>query len=324
MPVWMNDGNTGEVIFQSPAAAKLFGWDVNDPQEHRHMRNHFVEPEQYDALSKRLREEMEIENYEAVLKNKDGRQFWVIGNIRRTEYHGREVVISGIADVSSQKQREDHFRFLLESHPMPVWANDAETGEVLHKSAAADRLFSGEDGVAPNYVNDFFCDPEANKEIIKRLAAEGRLEGYEVEAKTGDGRKIWVTGNASLQEYGGRMVVLGGIMDVTDQKLREKEIADARKMLADAIESLSEGFALYDEDGKLVMCNTSYREVNTGVADLAGAGPKLGRSHARQRQPGESTPKPSAGNKNGSRRALRTASSSSRTMSSSMLTAVGI
>ncbi|MEM8686047.1 MAG: PAS-domain containing protein [Pseudomonadota bacterium] len=269
MPVWMNDGNTGDVIFQSPAAAKLFGWDVNDPEEHRHMRNHFVEPEQYDVLSKRLRDEMEIENYEAVLKDKDGREFWVIGNIRRTEYNGQEVVISGIADVSSQKQREDHFRFLLESHPMPVWANDAETGEVLHKSAAADRLFSaGEDDGSPNYVNEFFCDPEANKEIVRRLASDGQLEGYEVEAITGDGRKIWVTGNAALLEYDGRKVVLGGIMDVTDQKRREKETADARRMLADAIESLSEGFALYDEDGKLVMCNTSYREVNAGVADL--------------------------------------------------------
>ncbi len=269
MPVWMNDGNTGDVIFQSPAAAKLFGWNVDDPDEHRHLRNHFVEPEQYDELSKRLREEKEIENYEAVLKSKDGRQFWVIGNIRRTEYHGREVVISGIADVSSQKQREDHFRFLLESHPMPVWANDAETGEVIHKSAAADRLFSkGREGGAPKYVNEFFADPDVNKQVIKRLTAEGRLEGFDVEAKTDDGTKIWVTGNAALLEYDGRRVVLGGIMDVTDQRRREKEIADARTMLADAIESLSEGFALYDEDGKLVMCNTSYREVNAGVADL--------------------------------------------------------
>ncbi|NNF79350.1 MAG: PAS domain S-box protein, partial [Rhizobiales bacterium] len=269
MPVWMNDGNTGDVIFQSPAAAKLFGWNMDDPDEHRHLRNHFVDPQQYDALSKRLREEKEIENYEAVLQSTDGRQFWVIGNIRRTEYHGREVVISGIADVSSQKQREDHFRFLLESHPMPVWANDAETGEVIHKSAAADRLFSeGREGGAPKYVNEFFADPAANKQIIKRLSSEGRLEGFEVEAKTDDGRKIWVTGNAALLEYDGRKVVLGGIMNVTDQKRREKETADARKMLADAIESLSEGFALYDEDGRLVMCNTSYKEVNSSVADL--------------------------------------------------------
>lgn len=269
MPVWMNDGNTGDVIFQSPAAAELFGWDVNDPNEKRHMRNHFVDPQQYDDLSKRLRNELEIENYEAVLQSKDGRQFWVIGNIRRTEYNGREIVISGIADVSSQKQREDHFRFLMESHPMPVWANDAETGEVIHKSAAADRLFAaGESGGVPTHVKDFFSDPSVNEEIIARLNAEGRLEGYEVEAKTGDGRNIWVSGNAALLDYNGRKVVLGGIMDVTDQKRREKEIADARMMLADAIESLSEGFALYDEDGKLVMCNTSYRQVNAVVADL--------------------------------------------------------
>ena len=118
------------------------------------------------------------------------------------------------------------------------------------------------------------------------MSSEGRLEGFEVEAKTDDGSEIWVTGNAALLEYDGRKVVLGGIMDVTDQKRREKETADARKMLADAIESLSEGFALYDEDGRLVMCNTSYREVNSCCRRFAGAWPELGRPDARQRKPG--------------------------------------
>ena len=39
-------------------------------------------------------------------------------------------------------------------------------------------------------------------------------------------------------------------------------------MLANAIESLSEGFALYDDEQRLVMCNRLYRELNEPVADL--------------------------------------------------------
>ena len=47
-----------------------------------------------------------------------------------------------------------------------------------------------------------------------------------------------------------------------------KEIEKARDLLRDAIESLKEGFALYDDDRRLVMFNKRYAEMNKGVADL--------------------------------------------------------
>ena len=69
-------------------------------------------------------------------------------------------------------------------------------------------------------------------------------------------------------------MVLAGIADVTKQKKRDGEMALAREMLANAVESLSEGFALYDEDHRLVMCNRLYRELNQPVADLIKPGMK--------------------------------------------------
>ncbi|WP_233494867.1 ATP-binding protein [Ruegeria sp. A3M17] len=47
-----------------------------------------------------------------------------------------------------------------------------------------------------------------------------------------------------------------------------EEIERARDLLRDAIESLKEGFALYDDDRRLVMFNQQYAEMNKGVADL--------------------------------------------------------
>lgn len=46
------------------------------------------------------------------------------------------------------------------------------------------------------------------------------------------------------------------------------EIHKAHDLLRDAIESLSEGFALYDEDRRLVLFNKQYVEMNHAVADL--------------------------------------------------------
>lgn len=42
----------------------------------------------------------------------------------------------------------------------------------------------------------------------------------------------------------------------------------AREVLSDAIESLSEGFALYDENDRLVLCNERYREMNKAAEDI--------------------------------------------------------
>jgi signal transduction histidine kinase len=44
--------------------------------------------------------------------------------------------------------------------------------------------------------------------------------------------------------------------------------ARAEARLRDAIESISEGFLLYDADDRLVLCNSRYRELFSGIADL--------------------------------------------------------
>jgi signal transduction histidine kinase/DNA-binding response OmpR family regulator/HAMP domain-containing protein len=55
-------------------------------------------------------------------------------------------------------------------------------------------------------------------------------------------------------------------LEVEEKNLRE--VAEARQRLIDAIESITEGFALYDADDRLVLCNSRYREIlYPGLAD---------------------------------------------------------
>ncbi|KKM96299.1 hypothetical protein LCGC14_1179450 [marine sediment metagenome] len=42
---------------------------------------------------------------------------------------------------------------------------------------------------------------------------------------------------------------------------RTREVADANRKMTEAIESISEGFSLYDSDDRLVLCNSTYRKV---------------------------------------------------------------
>jgi len=52
-----------------------------------------------------------------------------------------------------------------------------------------------------------------------------------------------------------------------------REIAEARRRLTDAIESISEGFSLYDAEDRLVICNSRYHEqLYPGMSDIVQPG----------------------------------------------------
>jgi signal transduction histidine kinase/HAMP domain-containing protein len=62
----------------------------------------------------------------------------------------------------------------------------------------------------------------------------------------------------------GRMAAALAVFRDTAVEVEEKnlrEIAEARQRLIDAVESISEGFALYDKDDRLVLSNSRYREL---------------------------------------------------------------
>jgi PAS domain S-box-containing protein len=90
-----------------------------------------------------------------------------------------------------------------------------------------------------------------------------------------DGR--WIRISERKTRDGGTVAVF---TDVTELKRREKELAAARdeateaqRRLADAIESISEGFSLYDADDKLVTYNRRYRDMHgTGSIDVVNQG----------------------------------------------------
>ena len=60
-------------------------------------------------------------------------------------------------------------------------------------------------------------------------------------------------------------------IEVKESNLRE--ISEVRRRLTDAIESISEGFALYDAEDRLVMCNSRYRDLlYPGIEDVVAPG----------------------------------------------------
>lgn len=70
--------------------------------------------------------------------------------------------------------------------------------------------------------------------------------------------------------------LLGIVMDVTQERVAEEESHRADARLRDAIESISEAFVLWDENNRLVMCNSKYQSFHGLSPELVqrGAGYK--------------------------------------------------
>ena len=69
----------------------------------------------------------------------------------------------------------------------------------------------------------------------------------------------------------GRMAEALAVFRDTAVEIEEKNLRDvaaARRRLIDAIESSSEGFALFDAEDRLVLCNSHFRDFYPGLADV--------------------------------------------------------
>lgn len=83
------------------------------------------------------------------------------------------------------------------------------------------------------------------------------------------GHYVWLRARAQILRSPSRRAHLIGIaMDVTEQHKLAQRYAEADQRLADAIESTSEAFVLWDKNDRLVMCNSHYQQAY-GLPDNA-------------------------------------------------------
>ena len=267
MPVWMNDARTGEIIYESQVTRELLGRAEGD-QGPFFAGDYFQDQDDFLEAGRVLRDEGALKDREFHLKKTDGTPLWVICNAKWSEFDGRPVILGGVVDVTQRREREQHFRFLIENHPSPVALSDAETGQIIYESPAGAELFGREwTPDRPLKAYTVYARPEERDEMVRQVRARGEVKDFQTQLKRTDGTFFWASINARLAEFEDRAVILVNISDQSERIAREQELAHAREIMNDAIESLAEGFALYDDDDRLVMCNTRYKEMHPASAE---------------------------------------------------------
>ncbi len=215
----------------------------------------------------------------------DGR--WVLASERRTHDGGRVGIRTEITErkraEEALRESEERFRTIAEATPTPVFIARIEDGMFMYANRETGRIL----GLPPEEIvgrktREFYDDPADRERYIAEIKKHGFVRDRELRIRRADGAVISTVNSIQTVDYEGEAAFLGGFYDITERKRmeerlrdKEQEAARMRQQLFDAIESIPDGFVLYDADERLVICNSKYREFYPTVADIMEPGASM-------------------------------------------------
>jgi PAS domain S-box-containing protein len=233
----------------------------------------------------------QILNEEAIWMTKHGKQVNVLISYPQTAYRGGHISFAGgkrvlwVYDITALREREaqsaEHerqFREILDYCPAGLNVVDEEGRLLFHNARIRQMLGYSSEEMEHFDTRQFWADLNQRARIIADLReGHGRTLNYEVQWKTKQGEPVQMLVSYPQVAYrGGHISFVGGkrvlwCYDITALKKAEEARQRSEQRLVEAIESISEGFAYYDADDRMVLCNSVYREMlYTGVdTDMA-------------------------------------------------------
>jgi PAS domain S-box-containing protein len=137
------------------------------------------------------------------------------------------------------------------------------------------RLFGVSRETFPAHPGSFLAmaHPDDRDKLAAAHKAGMRAEPtppLEYRAIHSDGTERWLRRESDVlcDDEGKAIALIGTFTDITERHAAEQRQRELEVLLRDAIDSISEGFVIYDANDRLVMCNEGYRRVYPEIADL--------------------------------------------------------
>ena len=184
---------------------------------------------------------------------------WVLSDLRakREEEKNREHLI----------QLERQFREVLEFCPAALSVTDDDGKLIFHNKCYREIMGYPKEEMDGIDTRRFWFDLEERERIIGVLRSRRRrIRDQEVFLKTRDGQPVsFLLSYTQVASQGDRISFVGAsrvawLYDITELRRAEAARRPSEERLVDAIESISEGFALFDSEDRLATCNRRYRD----------------------------------------------------------------
>ncbi len=161
-------------------------------------------------------------------------------------------------------EAEDMLRQVLDACAPSIALARLADGGVVYRTPAWAAMFGP-------VAHDGAIHPEAGgrADLLAALLPTGRIDALEINLRDGSGRTFPAQVSAQVIEHGGEDAVVSSYVDLTPLKAQQAHVRRLNQRLFDAIAALDQGFALFDADHALVVCNARYRAANAALADIA-------------------------------------------------------
>ena len=227
------------------------------------------------ATARDLRRSIVQDDTDADAVPEDSQDLLGLATLTRDLLTQRERALS---DLATSEQR---FRTLIRNLPGCVHRTrvDAHSRTVFMSEGIA--------GLCGRSAADFesgrvsllsIVEPDDRARVLADLKASADTLGSyvtEFRLRHVDGVERWAYAAGQWVVDGEEYYVDGLILDNTATKVAEREIQRTRTQLFSAINALDVGFAMYDEEERLLHCNDAFRRMNHRIQDLLVPGARL-------------------------------------------------
>jgi len=162
------------------------------------------------------------------------------------------------------RESELKFKTIFENAGGTIFIANNETGKILECNSQAEQLL-GRPRAEIIGMHQSKLHPEGEEEKYKEKFADhvqkGHAVDFEGEVQHRDGRRtpVWIA--AQCLKIGGKDVIIGLFIDITERKKAEKELLFKNILLETQNEVSIDGILVVDDDGKTLSFNQRFAEL---------------------------------------------------------------
>jgi PAS domain S-box-containing protein len=271
----------GRLLFHNARLRELLGYG-KDELDHIDTREFWHDREQRSQIIGSLRDRGgQLLNEKVVWRTKNGQLLDLLLTYAQVAYRGGHISFVGgkrvlwVYDVTvltrhelQVVEQERQLREILDYCPAAVCVVDEEGRILFHNRRMRDLLGYEKEELDLFDTKLFWHDLDHRTRIIELLRTRGgQILNEEVIWKSKQGELLHLLiSYVQVAYHGGHVAVSGGkrlfwLYDITPLRRAEQARLRSERRLAEAIESISEGFACYDGEDRLVICNSCYRDL---------------------------------------------------------------
>jgi PAS domain S-box-containing protein len=236
-----------------------------------------------DALIAHFRGETPSLKVEYRIRRKSGEYVWFADSGKCVRNNSGKAIrlVGAVADITSRKlieaalrTSEERFTLAMEAINEGIYDWDLTTNEIYFSTGVRAAL-----GLHPHQLKtpeDWYARIHPGDQQYYRDTLINHFKGltdrFECEVRYDRGDGIWrharQHGVARFDADGRAVRMVGSTGDISELVAHRNAAVQAQSDLAKAIDSISDGFAIYDSGDHLVLCNKHYRALFPGVEDL--------------------------------------------------------